>query len=544
MIFNSINFLIFIIIVYCLYIIFKHTNQNLLLLLSSYVFYASWDIRFLFVLVSSTIINYCCGILITKPHIGTKQRITVSLWMILSCLVLITPQWSKAAASFQSVSILESLNILFSSDTAWIITTILTLTVIIINLLLSRIHFPDKYRPQIFLGLAVLTNLGSLLFFKYFNFFIDNIEWFLRELYLNPSTFHLNICLPIGISFYIFKCISYTVDIYNKRISPELNYVAFAVFISFFPALLAGPIDRASNLLSQLSQKRHITTGQNLRGLHLIVYGLFKKIVIADSVIRTVSSVYDSTGYASWLDIVAGTVLFTLQIYCDFSGYTDIARGIAKLFGFDLMINFNSPYFSQGPREFWSRWHISLSTWLRDYLYIPLGGSRNGTLHTYRNLMVTMLLGGLWHGASWNFVLWGFYHGILLCLDKAIRSVDLITRASQKLWIRLATGCLFFIFTCYGWLLFRAPSFERIGYLSSNLFADFGNMSLAAARPKLSFAFGLPVFIIIECLERFRDKPFYETIHLSIWTALYAMIIFCLAIGLSSESTQFIYMAF
>ena len=546
MIFNSLNFCIFLLIVYCSYRCLKHDSQNILLLIASYVFYAWWDIRFLFLIIASTVVNYCCAILIADAYIGKKERKTATLWIISSCFLFITVQWQKVQVSFGSFVSSKNWQMLFSWDVGWVILGLVILLVFLFNLLHSRIEtLREKSRRTAFLATGIVANLGILGFFKYHNFFIDNMEWLIRTLHLDPSTFHLNILLPIGISFYTFKGISYCVDTYKGKIHPSRNYVDFAGYIAFFPALLAGPIDRASNLLRQFSEKRNPTVDQTFRGLHLFLYGFFKKVVIADGVIRTVTSVYESTGYVSWLDVVAATFLFTLQIYCDFSGYTDMARGIAKLFGFDLMINFKFPYFSQNPREFWSRWHISLSTWLKDYLYIPLGGNRLGTKKTYRNLMLTMVLGGLWHGAAWNFVLWGFYHGLLLSIHRGFQSVNKTVRSSQYFWVTLSKGSFFFLLTCYGWLLFRAPSLDKIVSLTSTLIFDFGNMNFGASWPRLAAVLGLPIFFVIEAVEGFGGgKAFYERMPVPIWTALYAAIIFCIAIGLTTESTQFIYMEF
>ena len=488
MIFNSLTFFIFLLVIYFLYRCFNRDNQNILLLIASYVFYGWWDFRFLFLLITSTIINYCCGILVADPTIEKKERTTASSWIV---------------------------------------------------------SFRDETSRTLFLTISVVTNLGILGFFRYYNFFIDNIEWIIRGLHLNPSAFHLSILLPIGISFYTFKGIGYCVDTYRGKTHPERSYVNFAGFIAFFPALLAGPIDRASNLLRQFSEKRHPTIDQTFRGIHLFVYGFFKKFVIADGVIRTITSVFESNGYASWIDVVVATFLFTIQIYCDFSGYTDMARGIAKMFGFDLMINFKFPYFSQNPREFWSRWHISLSTWLRDYLYIPLGGNKFGTKKTYRNLMLTMVLGGLWHGAAWNYILWGFYHGLLLCIHRVFHAVNKTARPSQSFWVTLTKGAFFFCLICYGWLLFRATSLDQIVSLTSILFFDFGNMNFGAAWPRFASLCGLPIFFIIETIEGFVvGKAFYEKMPVPIWTALYAAMIFCIGIGSMTESAQFIYMVF
>jgi len=244
-------------------------------------------------------------------------------------------------------------------------------------------------------------------------------------------------------------------------------------------------------------------------------------------------------------DVVLATLLFTIQIYCDFSGYTDMARGSAKLLGIDLMVNFRLPYFSKNPQEFWSRWHISLSTWLRDYLYIPLGGNRTGQAKTYRNLIITMILGGLWHGAAWNFVLWGLYHGIALSIHRAILSIRTAALQRKGLFYDIAKITVCLMIVCYGWLLFRAPTLEKILTLTSTLIFDFGNLDLGIAWPRLAAAIGIPILFIVELTEKAgEEKPFYKKMPVPAWTSLYAAFIFCMAMGITTESTQFIYMVF
>lgn len=547
MIFNSLNFFVFLTVVYFVYRCLQHRKQNIMLLIASYVFYAWWDIRFLLLIIVSTVINYCCGILIADHQISKKTRITVSTWILLSCFLFVTVQWSEVQSLFGSYSTLEDWQRLFSWNGGWIILSVVSIVVILLNLLHSRIMvFGENTRRTIFLATGIVANLGVLGFFKYYNFFIDNMEWLIRAAHFDPSTFHLNILLPIGISFYTFKGISYCVDTYQGKNPPARQYVDFAVFIAFFPALLAGPIDRASNLLNQISAERKMSWDQSMRGLHLFFYGLFKKVVIADGVVRTVNSVYGSTGQSSWIDVVVATVLFTIQIYCDFSGYTDMARGTAKLFGIDLMVNFKLPYFAKNAREFWSRWHISLSTWLRDYLYIPIGGNRQGSVKTYRNLMVTMVLGGLWHGAAWNFVLWGLYHGIVLCVYRAIGAIRFASQVRRTNQLsEVLKIALFFVLTCYGWLLFRAPSSDKIISLTSTLILDFGNINFGATKPMASALFGLIVFICIEVIEYVSNgKCFYKNLPTPAWTALYASMIFCLMLSMGSKTAQFIYFNF
>lgn len=547
MLFNSLSYLLFLFTVYLLYRLLQHRQQNILLLIASYFFYACWDLRFLSLIVISAAVNYWCGIAIRYGNMSKKERLIPSSWIILFFFFSILIQWNLVSVlSLPSVA-LGQLAAMTSMKDGWYIFLVICLAILLGNLLWPQILslVGNRKRP-FFLFIGITINLLLLGFFKYFNFFIDNVEWLLIALGADPGRFHLGIILPVGISFYTFKGIGYLVDVNRGEVEPEKSYTDFALFIGFFPALLAGPIDRARHLLAQITNVRTITGRQTLEGLHLFFYGLFKKIVIADGVVRTVSSVYNSTGQASWIDVIVATFLFTIQIYCDFSGYTDMARGTAKLFGFDLMVNFNLPYFSKNPREFWSRWHISLSTWLRDYLYIPLGGNRLGTTKTYRNLMVTMTLGGLWHGASWNFILWGFFHGLVLCCHRAMAGIrHAIGATGGKVFIKGLKMCLFFLVTCYGWLLFRAPSLDKILNLSSTLVFDFGNIDFGAAKPRASVVVGLPVLLCIEMIEYASGGAlFYQKLPIPIWTALYALLIFALILGMTSESTQFIYFNF
>lgn len=274
----------------------------------------------------------------------------------------------------------------------------------------------NKIRKR-YIVISILTNLGILGFFKYAGFFVDSANILISSLGHNPTSFHLNIVLPVGVSFYTFQTMSYTIDIYRKQVKPAENIIDFALFVAFFPQLVAGPIERAKNFLPQVLKKPVVSSSMIMEGGWLVFWGLFKKSVIADNMAIIVDQAFSSSSLAGG-DLLIAVYAFAIQIYCDFSGYSDMARGIAKMMGYNLMLNFKVPYFATNPSEFWRRWHISLSSWLRDYLYIPLGGNRNGRLQTYRNLFVTMLLGGLWHGAAWKFVLWGAYHGTLLALHR------------------------------------------------------------------------------------------------------------------------------
>jgi D-alanyl-lipoteichoic acid acyltransferase DltB (MBOAT superfamily) len=478
--------------------------------------------------------------------IRAKQRIISSAWIILAYISTVLFQYNWPSV-FKSLSRDESgLEALTISGTCGKIFVIILMIILLLNLIYPKIALLNgKRKKAVFLFLGVVINLFILGFFKYYNFFIDNIEWFLVGLSMDPARFHLSIILPIGISFYTFKGIGYIVDVYRGNVKTVYPYTNFALFIAFFPSLLAGPIDRGAAFMQQIFYKHRLNWNQSLRGVHLFFYGFFKKVVIADGFVKTINSVFDSTGQPTWIDVIVATLLFTIQIYCDFSGYTDMARGTAKMFGIDLMVNFKFPYFSKNPREFWSRWHISLSTWLRDYLYIPMGGNRQGTLKTHRNLIVTMVLGGLWHGAAWNFVLWGLYHGLALTIQRtmtAIRATSLGGTGLLRDGFKIA---FFFIVTCYGWLLFRASSFEKIKSLTTALIFDFGNIDFGASKPKAAALFGLPILLCIEIIDYMSNgKNFYQTLPIPVWTAIYAMMIFAFVLGVGSESAQFIYFNF
>lgn len=335
---------------------------------------------------------------------------------------------------------------------------------------------------------SLTTNLGILGFFKYYGFFAENLNALLATAGLDTSIHVLNVILPVGISFYTFQTLSYTIDIYRGRLEPIHDPLDFALFVAFFPQLVAGPIERASHLLPQIRRPRVVSPEHWRRGLYLILVGLVRKVVIADTAGVLVDDYFAApSGYSS-LQLAVGLLLYSVQIYGDFAGYSNIARGSAQLLGFDLMRNFRHPYFARDPSDFWRRWHISLSTWLRDYLYIPLGGNRRGPRRTYVNLMITMFLGGLWHGASWNFVLWGLLHGAYLAVHRALhheRSVlpsEVEERAKEReeevahrleqdpagvSGTALLQGLAMFSLVTFTWLFFRASDIEMtISYLS------------------------------------------------------------------------------
>jgi D-alanyl-lipoteichoic acid acyltransferase DltB (MBOAT superfamily) len=324
----------------------------------------------------------------------------------------------------------------------------------------------------------VLFNLSVLGFFKYYNFFVDSwIDLFGSIGYEIKSVWTLNIILPVGISFYTFQTMSYTIDIYRKKLEPTKDFISFASFVSFFPQLVAGPIERATNLLPQILNKREFKNEQGVQGMRLILWGMFKKVVIADSLAPMVDNIFsnyeDFGGGTLWL----GAIYFAFQIYCDFSGYSDIAIGTAKLFGFELMSNFKFPYFSRNIGEFWRRWHISLSTWFRDYLYIPLGGSKEGKWKSIRNIFIIFIVSGFWHGANWTFIFWGGFHAILFLPSFILKTNRKFTNSIIAEYTILPTPKEFlqvtttFILVTIGWVFFRSETIgDSFNYLNQMLF--------------------------------------------------------------------------
>jgi len=311
---------------------------------------------------------------------------------------------------------------------------------------------------RMLLTLSVITNLAVLGCFKYCDFFITSAAAAAQHLGIAVDLKTLGLVLPVGISFYTFQSMSYAIDVYRREIPATRSLVNFLAFVSFFPQLVAGPIERARHLLPQFEQTRVITRAMLEEGVWLILWGMFKKVALADNFAPLVDLAYGQEQFTAPI-VLFGTVAFALQIYCDFSGYSDIARGTARVLGFDIMWNFNLPYFATSVRDFWRRWHISLSTWLRDYLYVSLGGNRQGATRTYFNLLVTMLLGGLWHGAAWHFVLFGAWHGIGLAVHRYWQS-DSPTAASRLQQVIGWAGTMLFVL--YGWLLFRAESWAQV----------------------------------------------------------------------------------
>ncbi len=400
-------------------------------------------------------------------------------------------------------------------------------------------------RRRWLLAASVVSNLGILATFKYFNFFAESFAQCLAAVGFAADYATLNIVLPVGISFYTFQTLSYTIDVYRRKLEPCRRLENLALFVAFFPQLVAGPIERAGRLLPQITQPRRVTATRIDAGLALIIWGYFKKVVVADNIAVVADAVFNNYHDHAGLDLVIGALAFTVQIYGDFSGYSDIARGTAKLLGFDLCLNFRLPYFAVSPSDFWRRWHISLSSWLRDYLYIPLGGNRGGRLRTARNLMLTMMLGGLWHGAAWNFVLWGVYHGAILVIYRAAgdgrRSWQPDVQ-SPFAWQRLPAMVLMFVLTVFGWVLFRSSSAAQIAHFVTH--AGFGASAQSAA-----LAFDLAYFATPLLLVQIFQQATRRLTWLAGWPVVpravaYAVLLGAIAVFGVRDQVEFIYFQF
>ncbi len=390
---------------------------------------------------------------------------------------------------------------------------------------------------------SVAVGLGILGFFKYFNFFIGSGENLLEFLGFDPNSWRLHIVLPVGISFYTFQSMSYTIDVYRRELIPTRNFIDYALYVSLFTQLVAGPIERATQLLPQVLKPRSVTWAKTQVGIWLIVWGLFKKLVVADNLAVIVDQIF--AGEVAWdsLTVLIGIYAFAWQIYCDFSAYSDMARGLGMVLGFDIMINFRNPYFALNPSEFWRRWHISLSTWLRDYLYIPLGGNRRGSKRTYINLMLTMVLGGLWHGAAWTFVLWGMFHGGLLAIHRW-RVCD-NSQVKQKTHSRnLLKMFGMFHAICFGWLLFRAESMtDAIAMLGALASRPAWNQEVYAWIFQLVI-FVFPLLLIQIFQEKRQDQLAPLQLSLAPRILLYTVVLFLIVTLGNTGSRAFIYFQF
>lgn len=407
----------------------------------------------------------------------------------------------------------------------------------------DRIENPR--RRKLFLILSMALNLGMLGYFKYFNFFAESLHDLLARSGVHISIDRLNVALPIGISFYTFQSMSYVIDVYRREIKPTRNLIQFAGFVSFFPHLVAGPIMRPTTLLPQIERPRTFDLQQFYQGVYLIFWGLVKKVVVADNLAPIVNDLFGRSATIDGGLALLAVYAFAFQIYCDFSGYTDAARGIAKCLGFELALNFNLPYFAVSPRDFWARWHISLSTWLRDYVYISIGGNRGGKARLYRNLMLTMVIGGLWHGAAWTFVIWGFYQGVILIGHRLlepylarIRPTDAIDRGAWKIVRIVAT----FHLVCFGWLIFRAESTTQ---LMNMIHAIVDRPAIPAAATLLPIAACVLPLLIIQIFQYLtRDLNFIFRAPWYARSVFYAACFYAFVLGGEFGGGRFIYFQF
>lgn len=410
----------------------------------------------------------------------------------------------------------------------------------ILGLCLEHTHNEPDRKRLLYLSLAI--NLGLLGFFKYFNFFTGSFTAMAAQAGWQLNPFTLRIILPVGISFYTFQSLSYTLDIYRRRIPATRDAVAFAAFVAFFPQLVAGPIERAGHLLPQFLQKRRFDYAWAASGCRLILWGLLKKVVIADNLAPVVECVFNNPGNQNTWTVILGTLCFAGQIYGDFSGYSDIAVGSARLLGFDLMQNFRTPYFAGSIREFWQRWHISLSTWFRDYVYIPLGGNKDGMARQVRNLLITFALSGLWHGANWTFVVWGLWHGTLAALE------TLSGRRTQHL---PGKRLLVFTLVCIGWIFFRADTLDTAFALLGQMGTFGGGLNPVAhifptATKWLALAATILLVGRVEWTISLQDPNdwFVALPKLLRWALYYVLVGIILLLGVFDNAPVFIYFQF
>lgn len=482
MLFNSIDFAVFLPVVFIFYWFFTNNNlrlQNLLIVAASYIFYGWWDWRFLSLIFFSTVVDYSMGILLSKEDSGTRRKI--------------------------------------------------------------------------YLWVSILINIGLLGFFKYYNFFLDNFISAFRLFGITLQARSLQIILPVGISFYTFQTLSYTIDVFRRKLEPTRDLIAFAAFVSFFPQLVAGPIERASNLLPQFYERRHFDLAKATDGMRQILWGLFKKIVIADNCAEFANQIFNNSADMNGSTLALGALFFTFQIYGDFSGYSDIAIGTSRLFGFDLMRNFAFPYFSRDIAEFWRRWHISLSTWFRDYLYIPLGGSRGGRWMKVRNTFAIFLVSGFWHGANWTFLVWGGLNALYflpLQLTNSNRThLDTVAKGKSLPSFReLLQMLITFVLVMLAWIFFRANDLgHAIQYLSTLFSSSFFS---GPSFPEMKRAWSILLLVVFFLAVEWRGREqqyaiayFHAYRRRGIRWTLYLLI--CLLIFLYQGSQQdFIYFQF
>lgn len=419
-----------------------------------------------------------------------------------------------------------------------------------------------KKREKWVVAGSLAINLGILFFYKYFNFINESLKYTFSELGITYEVSNLDILLPVGISFYTFQALGYTIDVYRGNIKAERNLGKYALFVSFFPQLVAGPIERSTNLLPQFYNKQSLKYENVKSGLLLILWGIFQKLMIADRLAIVVNTVYNDVDRYEGFHLIIATIFFSFQILCDFSAYSDIAIGASKVLGFDLMKNFDRPYFSKSIREFWRRWHISLSTWFKDYLYFPLGGSRGGKLQTYRNILIVFVVSGLWHGANWTFLVWGLLHGVFQVIS--LMSEPYLNKVSDKVGLQKESFSLkllnvfsTFLLVSFAWIFFRANSINDAFYVVNNLFVfnpevlftdALYNLGMDAAELRLS-VYTILLVLLVHYLQRNRRlreevQHLWLPIRWSLYTAAIVAILIFGIYGSAYDASQFLYFQF
>ncbi|MDB5083475.1 MAG: putative rane protein involved in D-alanine export [Bacilli bacterium] len=484
MLFNTLPFLVFFLVVTTLYFLLPHKVRWMLLLSASCYFYMAFVPRYILILGAAIVVNYVCGVSIERLSGPRKQAVLLA---------------------------------------------------------------------------GIAANIGTLFIFKYFNFFNDNLAQLARWLHWNYSLANLSLILPIGLSFHTFQSLGYLIDVNRGAQKAERHFGIFALFVMFYPQLVAGPIERSKNLLQQFYTKQHFDYDRVVAGLKLMIWGLFKKMVIADRVSLFVSEVYGHPQNYPGIVLAFATLFFAIQIYCDFSGYTDIAIGAANVMGFTLMQNFRQPYFSRSISEFWRRWHISLSTWFKDYLYIPLGGNRVVKSRLMFNLMVTFVVSGIWHGANWTYLIWGALNGLYLILS--VLTVQIRSRLVKLLCLnrvpvlhQLLQMMLTFVFICFAWIFFRAASLSQALVIINRMmqFNTFGNLTnLYKVAPKEELILNFALIVILFIFDLFQEQKEKAQLHIRLplivrWVCYYVVLFATFVLGVYNVAykTSFIYFQF
>lgn len=524
--FVSWQYPVFLAAVVCLYWQLPGWARIRLVLCASYVFYGAWDARFLALLLTSTAIDYYCGLAMVGQR-EPLRRVLLATALPFAWLGAYTLATGTAGVV-----------------ATWILTAAALFPVLFTALYHRLWHRPEAGQRRAFLLLSILANLAVLGFFKYFNFFADNALLLLAGVGWQPGWILPRVILPVAISFYTFQSISYAVEVYRGNAQPVRDFLTFAAYLSFFPQLVSGPIERPYNLVPQFVRPAAWEIDHLHTGLRYILVGLFKKVFVADNCALLANYAFDPATPLNGQWALLGVVAFAFQVYGDFSGYTDIARGSARLLGFRLSQNFRFPYFARGAADFWQRWHITLSTWLRDYVFFSLPGNRRGTVAPYVNLVITFLLGGLWHGASWMFVLWGGYHGLLLVLYRAVPGLRRLAEPGRTGW-RAPLGVLLMLgFTLLGWVFFRCRDLDGL----VAWFAALGTWDAAAAIGWLTPAYWLlfhavPLLALQAVTWKAQEETEFAGQPWLVRGTIYLLLFLCVVTS-SGSDVEFIYFQF